>query len=133
MEQKKRRKGIAIMGQLIGLVKPLLPIMCLAILLGVLEYLCAIFLTIFAGYGLLHGLTDRMNPGIDLGNIGFSLFRNPGTLATILIVLAVLRGILHYGEQYCNHFIAFKLLAIIRHKVFAVLRKLLSFTSINSK
>lgn len=41
-----------------------------------------------------------------------------------LMCLAVFRGILHYGEQYCNHFIAFKLLAIIRHKVFAVLRKL---------
>lgn len=37
---------------------------------------------------------------------------------------SVLRGILHYGEQYCNHFIAFKLLAIIRHKVFAALRTL---------
>ena len=41
-----------------------------------------------------------------------------------MIVIAVLRGILHYVEQYCNHFIAFKLLAIIRHKVFAALRKL---------
>ena len=36
----------------------------------------------------------------------------------------MLRGILHYAEQYCNHYIAFKILAIIRHKVFAVLRKL---------
>lgn len=41
-----------------------------------------------------------------------------------MLVIAVLRGILHYAEQYCNHFIAFKLLAIIRHKVFAALRKL---------
>ena len=41
-----------------------------------------------------------------------------------MLVIAVLRGVLHYAEQYCNHFIAFKLLAIIRHKVFAVLRKL---------
>lgn len=53
MEQKKRRKGIVIMGQLIGLVKPLLLIMCVAVLLGVLGYLCAIFLTILAGYGIL--------------------------------------------------------------------------------
>ncbi|MGN1192906.1 MAG: amino acid ABC transporter ATP-binding/permease protein [Dorea sp.] len=104
MEQKKRRKGIVIMGQLIGLVKPLLPLMCLAILLGVVGYLCAISLTILAGYAMLKGLL--------------------GKLAGMLILLAVLRGILHYGEQYCNHFIAFKLLAIIRHKVFAVLRKL---------
>ena len=42
----------------------------------------------------------------------------------ILIAFAVLRGILHYAEQACNHYIAFKLLAIIRHKVFAALRKL---------
>lgn len=41
-----------------------------------------------------------------------------------MIVIALLRGIFHYAEQYCNHFIAFKLLAIIRHKVFAALRKL---------
>ena len=104
MEQKKRRKGIVIMGHLIGLVKPLLPLMCLAILLGVVGYLCAISLTILAGYAMLKGLL--------------------GKLAGMLILLAVLRGILHYGEQYCNHFIAFKLLAIIRHKVFAILRKL---------
>ena len=42
----------------------------------------------------------------------------------ILIVVAVARGFLHYAEQYCNHFIAFKLLAIIRHKVFDNLRRL---------
>lgn len=124
MEEKKRRKGIVIMGQLIGLVKPLLPLMCLAILLGVLGYLCAIFLTILAGYGLLHGLFTLV--GVDTGaaGVGFFLSLKPGTLAVILVLLAVFRGVLHYGEQYCNHFIAFKLLAIIRHKVFAALRKL---------
>ena len=41
-----------------------------------------------------------------------------------MILLAVMQGILHYAEQYCNHFIAFKLLAVIRHKVFAALRRL---------
>ena len=48
----------------------------------------------------------------------------PQNLFVLMIVLAVARGILHYAEQYCNHFIAFKLLAIIRHKVFAALRRL---------
>lgn len=124
MEQKKRRKGIVIMGELIGLVKPLLPLMCLAILLGVLGYLCAIFLTIFAGYGMLHGLFERLELNTDTVSVGFFLSRTPGVMAAILLILAVLRGVLHYGEQYCNHFIAFKLLAIIRHKVFAALRKL---------
>ena len=124
MEQKKRRKGIVIMGQLIGLVKPLLPLMCLAILLGVLGYLCAIFLTILAGYGMLYGLFELLELNTDTVSVGFFLSRTPGVMAAILLILAVLRGVLHYGEQYCNHFIAFKLLAIIRHKVFAALRKL---------
>lgn len=110
-EEKKRRKGIAIMRQLTGLVKPLIPIMCAAVFLGVLGYLCAIFLAVVAGYGLL-------------GHIFEENVYSVGKLAVILLLLAVLRGILHYGEQYCNHFIAFKLLAVIRHKVFAALRKL---------
>lgn len=101
-----RRKGIQIMGQLIGLVFPLLPVMLLAILLGVLGYLCAIFLTILAGYEMIGGV------------------HAPVKVFVFLIILAVLRGVLHYGEQYCNHFIAFKLLAMIRNKVFGVLRKL---------
>ena len=46
----KRRSAIQIMGSLIGLVKPLLHIMLAAIILGTLGYLCAIFLTILAGY-----------------------------------------------------------------------------------
>lgn len=124
MEQRQRRKGIVIMGQLIGLVRPLLPIMCIAVLLGVLGYLCAIFLTILAGYGVLHEITSVMKWNTDAPNGVFGASFSPGRLAVLLIILAVLRGVLHYGEQYCNHFIAFKLLAIIRHKVFAVLRKL---------
>ena len=47
---QNRRSGLRIMGQLIGLVKPLLPMMFIAIFLGGVGYLCAIFLTIFAGY-----------------------------------------------------------------------------------
>ena len=108
-KQTKRRSGVQIMSQLIGLVKPMLPIMLAAIFLGTLGYLCAIFLTITAA-GAVVTITD--GSGIS------------GSLFFLLIALAVLRGILHYAEQYCNHFIAFKLLAVIRHKVFAALRKL---------
>lgn len=107
---QSRRSGIRIMGQLVGLVKPLLPVMLLAVILGTIGYLCAIFLTVLAGYGLMHILLEPV--------------MEPNLLFAALAVMAVLRGILHYGEQYCNHFIAFKLLAIIRHKVFAALRKL---------
>ena len=107
----KRRSGIRIMGQLIGLVKLLFHVMTAAVILGVVGYLCAIFLTVFAGMALLNVLgIDRSIPLI--------------TLFVILAAAAVLRGILHYGEQACNHYIAFKLLALIRHKVFAALRRL---------
>ena len=123
-----RRSGIRIMGQLIGLVKPLLPVMILAIVLGTVGYLCAIFLTILAGYGMMHILLEPVMEalGLSLGSSGAGmLFRmETQTLFIALVVMAVMRGILHYGEQYCNHFIAFKLLALIRHKVFAALRRL---------
>ena len=105
---KQRRSSIKIMGKMIGLVKPLAHIMTAAVLLGTLGYLCAIFLTITAGHGVLLAMKGQ----------------RVTKYLIILMVLAVMRGILHYAEQYCNHFIAFKLLAIIRHQVFAVLRKL---------
>lgn len=121
MNKTNRRSAIQIMGQLIGLVKPLLIFMIAAILLGTVGYLCAIFLTIFAGQVLAHGLIPQL----------FFRIRNPRlvfmpvkTILTIMIVIALLRGILHYLEQYCNHYIAFRLLAIIRHKVFEALQNL---------
>ena len=102
--------------------------MLLAIVLGTVGYLCAIFLTILAGYGLMHILLEPVMEalGLSLASLGAGAFlqMETQTLFIALIVMAVMRGILHYGEQYCNHFIAFKLLAIIRHKVFAALRKL---------
>ncbi|MGN0295480.1 MAG: amino acid ABC transporter ATP-binding/permease protein [Lachnospiraceae bacterium] len=107
---KQRRSAVKIMGQLIRLVKPLLHIMTAAVLLGTAGYLCAVFLTILAGQTLLQGL---MLTDISVKKV-----------CILMVVLAVLRGVLHYAEQYCNHFIAFKLLAIIRHQVFAALRKL---------
>ena len=106
----KRRSAISIMASLIVLVKPLILIMLAAIILGTIGYLCAIFLTILASTALcalINGDTTNVH-----------------TILIVMVVIAILRGVLHYIEQYCNHFIAFKLLAIIRHKVFAALRKL---------
>lgn len=120
----KRRSAIRIMGSLIDLVKPLLHIMLAAIILGTLGYLCAIFLTILAGQVIVHGLLKGAAGIIVPVDNMWLAFVPVKTIITVMIVIAVLRGILHYAEQYCNHFIAFKLLAIIRHKVFASLRKL---------
>lgn len=108
MTEQKRRSGLRIMGRLLGLVRPLLPVMFLAVLLGSAGYLCAVFLTVTAVSGFLKVLSGQPAGGV----------------FPILVILAVMRGILHYGEQYCNHYIAFKLLAVIRNKVFAALRNL---------
>ncbi len=120
----KRRSAIRIMGSLIGLVKPLLPIMLGAILLGTIGYLCAIFLTILAGQVIIHGLQAGTAGARIMWQDARLLHLSVKTVLTVMIVIAFLRGILHYGEQYCNHYIAFKLLAIIRHKVFEALRRL---------
>lgn len=107
----KRRSDLAVMGRLIGLVKPLLGFMITAIAMGVAGFLCAQFITIFGGYAMLNVL-------------GFSGIATLKTLFLCMLLFAVARGILRYAEQACNHFIAFKLLALIRDKVFASLRRL---------
>ena len=107
----KKRSGFAVMARLIGLVKPLSGYMSLAVLMGLVGHLCAAFITIFGGYGVLAALR----------------FEVPFTLTTVFIsvlVFALLRGFLRYAEQACNHFIAFKLLALLRDRVFRALRKL---------
>lgn len=106
-----RRSGIQIMGKLVGLVKPLLHVMVLAILMGVAGFLCSIFISILGGYAILDIL--KFDTGITMK-----------TIVILLAICAVMRGILRYAEQASNHYIAFKILAIIRNKVFAVLRKL---------
>lgn len=115
-QEKNRRNAIQIMSRLIGLVKPLLHIMAAAVILGTAGYLCAIFLTILACGVLLHGVLPAAG-GVPGGSTAPTLF-------AVMGAAALLRGLFHYAEQYCNHFIAFKLLAIIRHRVFAALRKL---------
>ncbi len=108
---KKNRTSLQVMAGLIGMIKPLLGLMFLAVLMGCAGNLIAAFLTIFGGYGMLEAA------GVYTG-MSFK------TIAAVLVVFAVFRGILRYAEQSCNHYIAFKLLARIRHQVFAALRKL---------
>lgn len=107
----KKRNGFMVMARLIGLVKPLAGFMVLAIFMGLAGNLCAAFITIFGGYAVL-GLLGL--------NVPFSL----KTIFLCVCIFALLRGVLRYAEQACNHFIAFKLLALIRDKVFKALRKL---------
>lgn len=110
-----RRSGVKIMAELIGLISPLIHIMIIAIITGVLGFLCAIFITILGGYAIIEFLNSYLNP---------NSFSYLNIIFTVIIVIAVLRGIFHYIEQLCNHYIAFKLLALIRDKIFLALRKL---------
>lgn len=111
MENNKRRNGIQVMLGLIGLIKPMLGIMILAIIMGCIGNLMAISITILGCMGLME--VAGIYRGIALS-----------TILILTVVLGIMRGPLRYAEQACNHYIAFKLLARIRHKVFASLRRL---------
>ena len=92
------RSGFQIMGRLVGLVKPLSFYMILAISMGLIGHLCAAFITVFGGYAILNVWNGQeLTP-----------------LFASVLVFALMRGFLRYAEQSCNHFIAFKLLALIR-------------------
>ncbi len=97
--------------RLIGLVRPLAGFMALAILMGLLGHACAAAITVLGGYGVLAVLADGAAAPL-------------AGLIVAMAVCAVARGLLRYGEQACNHFIAFKLLALIRDRVFRALRRL---------
>lgn len=111
MENNKRRNGIQVVLGLIGLIKPMLGIMILAIIMGCIGNLMAISITILGCMGLME--VAVIYKGIALS-----------TILILTVVLGIMRGPLRYAEQACNHYIAFKLLARIRHKVFASLRRL---------
>lgn len=92
--------------RLFKLIAPLTGIMLAAIGLGVLGQLTVIGLPVIAISGILKGLN------------GLSNYIWP------ILICGFLRGPLHYGEHYCNHLIAFKMLALLRQKVFVALRRL---------
>lgn len=112
--------GFYLMRRMIGLVKPLWKEMIAAISAGVLGFLMSFGLGILGAYMLLSFLKANVS-GLDKIPLGGL---NLETFVTLLIVAAVSRGLLHYIEQFFNHLIAFKILAIIRNKVFAALRRL---------
>ncbi len=108
---KKRRNGLKIMASLIVLLGSLSYIMLLAIINGTLGFLCAMGVTIFGSIGVAKFLDETINMSY-------------GLIISLTIGCGVLRGALRYLEQYSNHFIAFKLLAALRDKIFKALRAL---------
>lgn len=114
-----RKNGFLVMWQLLALVKPLAHIMAFTITMGTLGFLSAIFIMVLGAMGLSHLL-------------GFEGHLNLTQILTALIALAVARGILRYLEQMSGHYIAFKLLALLRDKVFSALRRL-AFVKLQDK
>ena len=107
----KKRSNLSIMFRLSALVKPLAGFMVLAIIMGVIGNLCAAFITVLGGYTIL----DALNISTEISML---------TAFILAGIFALLRGILRYAEQSSNHYIAFKLLALIRDRVFVALRRL---------
>ena len=107
----KKRSNLKVMCSLITLVRPLIGYMILAVLMGVAGFLCATFITVLGGYAILNVMEVPAS---------FSM----SAIFGCILLFALLRGILRYAEQDCNHFIAFKLLALIRDRVFTSLRRL---------
>ena len=114
-----RKNGFVVMGHLLKLVTPLSYIMAFTITMGILGFLAAIFIMVLGAMGLVNLLN-------------FDTHLSFSGILTALIVLAVARGALRYLEQMSGHYIAFKLLALLRDKVFSSLRRL-AFVKLQDK
>lgn len=114
-----RKNGFVVMGHLLKLVTPLAHIMVFTITMGTLGFLAAIFIMVLGAMGLVNLLN-------------FDTHLSFSGILTALIVLAVARGALRYLEQVSGHYIAFKLLALLRDKVFSSLRRL-AFVKLQDK
>ncbi len=106
-----RRSGAKIMASLILLLGSLAYLMILAVINGSLGFISAMGVTVFGAIGIAKALGE----GIALSYTA---------IVTLAVLCGVIRGLLRFFEQYGNHFIAFKLLAVLRDKIFAALRVL---------
>ena len=107
-----RRSAPSIMWRMMGLVRPLAGWLVLAVALGSIGMLTAAFVPAFGAFGLMAALGHNA--------LGLGLVAACAACAAC----GIARGPLHYGEQLCNHYIAFRLLAHIRDLVFGALRQL---------
>lgn len=110
-KQSLRRSGAKIMASLILLLGSLAYIMVLAVVNGSVGFLCAMGVPLMGAVGVAKAL-------------GETISLSYGTIIALAIGCGVLRGLLRYLEQYSNHYIAFRLLAVLRDKIFGALRTL---------
>ena len=110
-KQHLRRSGLKIMASLITLLGSLAYIMILAVINGSVGFICAMGVTLMGAVGIAKAL-------------GESIALSYGAIIFLAVACGVMRGILRYFEQYSNHYIAFRLLAVLRDKIFTSLRVL---------
>lgn len=106
--------NLHVMRRMLGLARPMAGTIALAVLFGIVGHLCATFIPVLA---VAAGLSAA---GVIAHPFGLTLT----SVIAVLVAMSIVRGVLHYIEQTCNHYIAFKLLASIRDRVFASLRRL---------
>lgn len=106
--------NLHVMRRMLGLARPMAGTIALAVLFGIVGHLCATFIPVLA---VAAGLSAA---GVIAHPFGLTLT----SVIVVLVAMSIVRGVLHYIEQTCNHYIAFKLLASIRDRVFASLRRL---------
>lgn len=107
----KKQSKLKTLLRLVKVVKPLTGFMLLAVVLGTLGFLSAQFIPILGGYALLAGLGLKGGLRVEV-------------IIGLLLLLAIIRAVLRFGEQWLNHYIAFTLLALLRDRVFRALRRL---------
>ena len=112
MEGVRSVKKLRIMGRMLGFVRPLAGVMVISVVAGIAGFVCATALPVVGVEAML------------AVNGTATLIWGIATFCRVLVILAITRGVLHYIEQECNHYIAFKLLAHIRDLVFGKLRTL---------
>lgn len=106
-----KRGKVRVMLELVKLTRPLLGVLACAVVLGVAGFLAAIGITVLATSALL-----------DLEGQACWVAASVATVAAV--VCGVARGPLRYAEQLCNHYLAFRVLALVRDKIFAAMRRL---------
>ncbi|MBR1867432.1 MAG: hypothetical protein IJ800_02500 [Clostridia bacterium] len=111
-KQKLRRSGAKIMASLIVLLGSLSYIMILAVINGSIGQLFALGVTLFGSVGVAKSIAP------------LSIAMPWWAIVVCAVGCGVLRGLLRYIEQYSNHYIAFRLLATLRDKIFGALRVL---------
>lgn len=95
---------------LLAFIRPVKGKVCLAVFLGIVSNLAVIAIPLIGTYEVIAVMSNQNT--------------RPMQALLWMVGCGIIRGVGRYGEQYLNHDIAFRLLALIREQIFATLRRL---------